>query len=76
MKRFIDCHPVCDGCSGQLAVIGFQIDLPNCCYIIQCECIVCGEEQFLVFGLEDFIEINNLLYPPKGERHYEEPNCN
>ena len=61
MKRFIDVVPMCDLCQGDLVITKIQIDLPNCCYIVHGECLLCGEEVIVILSLEDFIEINNLM---------------
>lgn len=77
MKRFIDLVPVCDECEGELALLGIQIDMPNCAYILHLECVVCGADSYFILALEDFIEINQSLYPPGcGGRNYENPNNN
>jgi len=68
MKRFINVTPECDSCKGQLALEAIQIDLPNCCYILHCECITCGEEEYLILALDDFVEINQLLNGGSNER--------
>ena len=75
-NRFINIHPECDKCKGELVLNDIQIDLPNCCHILYCECIVCGEEEILILSLEDFIEIDRMLRPPEGGRNYETPNNN
>lgn len=74
--RFINIQPECDKCKGELVLTHIQIDLPNACYILDVECIVCGEEAILILALEDFIDINKLLFPPEGGRNYETPNNN
>lgn len=66
MKRFITVHPKCDVCKGELVMNEIQIDLPNCCYVLSLECLICGEESFLILSLEDFIDISRLLPPDQN----------
>jgi len=63
MKRFISVKPECCECRGELAIDHFQVDLPNCAYIFFCECILCGEENIIVLGLDDFIELSQKIQP-------------
>ena len=65
MKRFINVQPECCECHGQLAIDHFQVDLPNCAYIFYCDCILCGEENIIILGLDDFIELNQKLIDPQ-----------
>ena len=76
-KRFLNIVPECDKCKGELVLSKIQVDIPNACYILDCECIMCGEEVILILALTDFIEINQLINPPEGGRkNYETPNNN
>jgi hypothetical protein len=66
MKQFVDIIPTCEECDGELCLIGIQVDLVHCCYILFLECIVCGEERIIILDLEDFIEISNCITPPNN----------
>lgn len=66
MKRFINITPECELCHSELVLNKLQVDLPNCLYILFCECIVCGNNQTILLSLEDFIEINKKLFPEGG----------
>lgn len=59
--KFINVTPVCGSCDGQLCIVEIQIDLVNCLYIIHSECIMCGEENYHILSLEDFIDISRLV---------------
>ena len=74
--RFVNIHPMCDECSGQLALSGIQVDLPNCCYILSCECISCGKEMTIILSMEDFIDISRTIIPPLGEGSIPDPRNN
>lgn len=65
MKRFINVKPECFECRGELAIDHFQVDLPNCTYIFFCECILCGEENIIILGLDDFIDLSQQLFNPE-----------
>lgn len=62
MERKIIRHiPKCEVCESQLVITELVIDMLACAFVLQCECITCGEEQFMILSLEDFIELNIQL---------------
>jgi hypothetical protein len=69
MKRFVNITPSCDLCHSELVLTNFQIDLANCLYALFCECVCCGNDQILLLSLEDFCEINRLIYPPDPPKY-------
>jgi len=57
-RRFINSTAKCATCFGELGIIEFQVDLVNCLYLITCECINCGQINYLTLSLLDFIELS------------------
>lgn len=56
----IKTEPICE-CGGQLCINALHIDRLNCLYILDLDCIMCGENCFIILSLEDFIDLEQKL---------------
>jgi len=62
MRNLISQEVKCADCGAGLVIVELHMDLTNCLYAIECECILCGKESGIILSLEDFIDLNrNVL---------------
>lgn len=61
MKKIVRTVPSCSSCGGQLVINELIVDMVNCAYILDVECIMCGRREILHLSLTDFIDLTRLL---------------
>jgi len=60
MKKIVDIPTQCS-CGGELCLDKIQVDFISCVFVLFCECILCGLDVYFPLGVEEFINLNQLL---------------
>lgn len=61
MNKLVEINPKCSFCGGSLELEKIVVNVYGCTYEIHGSCVVCGEDNYFLMGVEDIIELNQLL---------------